>query len=437
MMRLFQRTSFATFILISLIYLATWILTTWNDWTFAGQTHYLKGIGTAAGILGYFLFSLSLLLSSRWPKIENCLGGLDQIYRIHHRLGIWGLVMIFLHPWIIALKWLPYQWDHFLLFVFPIHGRFSINIGSIALLLMLILIGLTISKILFYQQWKLSHKFLSLVFLLSTIHIILAEKKFGSSELSHLMLLIPMGIGLFGIMYKQLYIPLLKSLPVLHVIKANLINDEVVEIIFSSKEASFNHIPGQYAFFTFHGENLSPESHPFTLVKTTGERQISILAKARGDFTRLLYQQIRPGNWARIEGPYGRFDCRKGGQSQIWIAGGIGIVPFIAWIRSFKELDLMNRTIDLYYCFHRKNEAILVDEFEQVSQNLPNFRYFLFCSEETNRISAQKIQDSSKGLIKKEVFMCGPKRLTNELCQEFQSLGVPRDNILFEDFEFF
>ncbi len=43
---------------------------------------------------------------------------------------------------------------------------------------------------------------------------------------------------------------------------------------------------------------------------------------------------LRTGTRVQVEGPYGRFDFRKGGARQIWLAGGIGITPFLAWAES-------------------------------------------------------------------------------------------------------
>jgi hypothetical protein len=33
---------------------------------------------------------------------------------------------------------------------------------------------------------------------------------------------------------------------------------------------------------------------------------------------------------------FGGFDYRKGGQQQVWIAGGMGITPFMSWLRSLR-----------------------------------------------------------------------------------------------------
>jgi predicted ferric reductase len=415
------------------IFLVIWTLASFDDWK--NNCWPLKGIGTSLGVAGYFFFSLSLLLSSRWRKLEDWIGGLDQIYHLHRHLGIWGFCLILLHPWIEAFKWLPKHLDKFFLFTFPVHGRLSVNIGSIAFWLMIIILSITLLKLLPYDKWKVLHKFMSVVFVLASFHILLSEKRFGS-EIAQSLLLVPMAIGFFGIFYKQVFLPFFARYSLFKVINIKNINDNVVEVTLNVMGRAIKFTPGQYGFFSFDGPLLTKESHPFTLIETSDDSIIIILIKARGDFTKSLYQNIKTGYLARYEGPYGRFDYSHSGDSQIWIAGGIGIVPFLAWVRAIKNSETKLK-IDLYYCIHRKEDAIFYEEFQEFSKTYPHFQCFLHCSEEDNRIDFKKILNSSEGIAGKKVLMCGPMKLTSDLKKQFQALGVKKEDIYFEDFEFF
>ncbi len=59
------------------------------------------------------------------------------------------------------------------------------------------------------------------------------------------------------------------------------------------------------------------------------------MIKPLGDYTQQLHQQLQVGHSVRIEGPYGRFDG-QGVQErqQVWIAGGVGVTPFIALLEA-------------------------------------------------------------------------------------------------------
>ena len=423
----FSKGNFLCAIYIAFL-LGMWILLTVDHWKAA---RLLKGMGALLGVAGYCFFSFSFLLSSRWKPLENWFGGLDKIYHLHHRVGVWGFCLILVHPWFLATKWIPQRFDKFFSFLFPIHGRVSVNLGSYAFWLMLLLLGITLLKLLPYDKWKISHKFMSLVFFLASLHFLFSSQLFGPSIASKALLCIPMSVGFAGIVYKQFF-P--KPLIEYQVNRSNILNDNTIEVFLKPKGKSLSYIPGQYAFFSFQGPSISCESHPFTLCDNPDG--ISILVKARGDFTKSFYQHVKPGDLAYLEGPYGRFDYTKEGNSQIWIGGGVGIVPFLIWARLlFGQRD--EKKIDLFYCVHRKQDAIFLDELHHIHKEMPLFQIHLFCSEENRRINVPKIQKTIDGLQKRKILMCGPKRLTEDLCRQFSQIGVPKRNILFEDFEFF
>jgi predicted ferric reductase len=66
------------------------------------------------------------------------------------------------------------------------------------------------------------------------------------------------------------------------------------------------------------------------------ERAIELVetkaGRNNGDFTNRLREVVGPGMPARVSRPQGRFDREQGSERQIWIAGGIGITPFLAWL---------------------------------------------------------------------------------------------------------
>jgi len=89
---------------------------------------------------------------------------------------------------------------------------------------------------------------------------------------------------------------------------------------------------GQFVVLTFAGL-AAGERHPFSMSSGGGEGELDVTV-ASGDYTARLVDSLGPGDAARVLDPFGGFDYRDGGQRQIWIAGGIGVTPFISWIRS-------------------------------------------------------------------------------------------------------
>lgn len=414
------------------LFLISWIWITLPEWGRKGEGHILKGIGSLTGGAGYLFFCFSLFLSSRWKKIEDFIGGLDQIYRLHHKMGMWGFYLLLVHPWIQALKWIPGDLKRFFFTPFPFHQRLSVNLGSLAFLLMLTLIGITIFKLLPYDKWKLTHKFMVLVFILATLHFLLSKRRFDSSGFSLALLMIPMSLGSFGILYKQVWIPLFYHFPIYKVTHVLKMNAQVVKITLEPETIPLRFVPGQYVFFSLL-EKISREQHPFTICEFSATA-ISILVKVRGDFTKRLYQSVSLGDRARLDGPYGRFDYRYGLDNQVWIAGGIGIAPFLAWCGRIEKLS---GRIDLFYCYHRDEDVLCLEKLESLRQKTNRFYYHLYCSEKRSRLTFESLIEVVKDVKGKEIFMCGPKRLTHDFFEKLKKTGVKRRHIHFEDFEFF
>lgn len=416
------------------IYMVIWFLATIG--TTLCHCWPLKNWATSLGVGGYYLFSFSLLLSTRWRKLEDWFGGLDQIYHLHRKLGIWGFCLILLHPWVEALKWLPDHVEKFIYFILPIHGRLSVNLGAYAYWLMLGILGITFLNILSYNKWKILHKFMSLVFLLASLHILLSDKRVGS-EFAQSTLYLPMCVGFLAIFYKQIYAPYFARCPSFTVAEVKNINDNIIEVVLNPQKEPLRFIPGQYGFFTFFGSSISTESHPFTLIESAEGSTVSILVKAQGDYTINLYRHIKKGDLGIFEGPYGRLNYNQGGISQIWIAGGIGVVPFLAWIRAMKKTFPPRIKIDFYYCMHKEADAVFHTEFKEFSIAYPDFRIFLCCSEKAERLDIHKIINLSGNLRDQYIFMCGPLKLTRYFKAQFRACGVSDERIFVEDFEFF
>ena len=113
--------------------------------------------------------------------------------------------------------------------------------------------------------------------------------------------------------------------------------------------------------------------------------------KVFGYYTHHLFNNLQKGAVSKIERPCGSFsyeNCTN--KNQIWIAGGIGITPFISFIKSIKPES--EYTIKLFYCVRREDEAIYLNLFKQYEQSLNNtFQVIPFYSEENGYINQEYI----------------------------------------------
>ena len=97
-------------------------------------------------------------------------------------------------------------------------------------------------------------------------------------------------------------------------------------------------LPGQFVFVDFHQDGISAETHPFSIASTPGQTTLEVVVRSLGDYTSRL-MGLKPGAMARVEGPFGRFTYhRHRNRDQIWIAGGIGITPFMSMVQDARGL---------------------------------------------------------------------------------------------------
>ena len=150
-----------------------------------------------------------------------------------------------------------------------------------------------------------------------------------------------------------------------------------------------------------------------------------------GDYTSLL-KKLTKDTPVKLEGPYGRFCYHYHGKNQIWIAGGIGITPFLSMAGSLNDPSY---NIDLFYSVHNQQEAIYLNELVHISSRIKGFRVFPFYTEAQGRLNAEIVQATVGNLKGKEIFLCGPPPMMKALRSQFNKLKVHNRKIHSEEFQ--
>ena len=98
------------------------------------------------------------------------------------------------------------------------------------------------------------------------------------------------------------------------------------------------------------------------------ESRLGLSIKAAGDYTSELHDTLKTGTPAKLAGPYGEFDYHRGGRDQIWIAGGIGVTPFLSWIHALDgAFDL---SVDFFHSVSHDAAALYLDEIQAVAGSI-------------------------------------------------------------------
>jgi predicted ferric reductase len=416
---------------ISFIPLILWFSIKPFNERFDNFTITIINIGRIAGLLGMALFASVLVLSARLKFLENYFGGLNKMYAWHHFFGGVALALLLFHPLLLTAKYIPQSLDKAVLMFIPV-GNWPNNFGIFALYLMIILLVFTFYIRPRYHVWKLSHKFFGLAFFFAGLHAFLIPSDISRYLPLKIYMLILAGMGLTAFFYRSVFGRLLVKKFSYAVENIRALNNDILEIEMRPRNKKINFSPGQFVFAIFHSHGLKIEEHPFSIISSPQENNLKITIKSLGDYTSILRDKIKKGDAVKIEGPFGMLfsNGESNNKNQVWIAGGIGVTPFLSAAKDLKS----NNKIDLYYCVNNKEEAVYLDILSEISYNNNNFRIIPFYSKEFGFITADLIKKTSGNLESKEIFLCGPPTMMKSLKKQFKKLGINENPIHSEEF---
>jgi predicted ferric reductase len=367
------------------------------------------------------LMSSNVVLATRPLALDRFFGGLDKLF-VSHRLNGLAVAAILLGHFTLMPKstgWVPSK-----LVAYP------------NLTLLLVSIALAVAPrspwkrlvTLRYNHWKLEHRFMGVFLAAGLAHSVLAHPILLGLPATRLWVY---GVGTLGVvtyLYRELGECWFKERHVYRVGTPVHVAADVLEIELKPAARPIAHRSGQFAFVRF-ADGPSAEQHPFTLsAAPVRDHALRLSIRASGDFTRNLQTHLSSGSSVRVEGPYGGFDYRTGKSHQLWIAGGIGITPFLAFLGDFED----GREVSLVWSVRTRSEAPYLAEIERAVAEQTDIRFKLHVSSEQGRLSIPTL-----GLERPErlsAYLCGPVPMRKSLAEQLQRTGVPRREIHYEEF---
>ena len=234
-------------------------------------------------------------------------------------------------------------------------------------------------------------------------------------------------LGLLAYAYRETLERAVKERHVYEVGEPRHVADDVLEIPLSSAQRPVVFTAGQFAFVRFEG-GPTREQHPFTISMAPADGQLRFSIKASGDYTRDLQQHLAAGSVARIEGPYGRFDYRSGTSRQLWIAGGIGITPFLAFAGSVDS----DHDVRFIWTVRTESEVIYRHEIETALAERPNVRFSVHATSVAGHLKLADLDLAETSEL--SAYVCGPAPMRDAFVAQLLALGVPRKRIFYEEF---
>ncbi len=173
-------------------------------------------------------------------------------------------------------------------------------------------------------------------------------------------------------------------------------------------------------------------SRVMSILSSPNEKDvISIAFRNTGsDFKNALTLKDSIGKEILIEGPYGFFTLPKEKKERIvFIAGGIGITPFLSMVRFLDEKGF-DFPVNLMYFNRDKKSSAYLFELEKISSRYKNFTL----NASFQKISEDMIKKCVKDINGVKWYVVGPPGMMDAVFALLLKVGVDEDNIFKEGF---
>jgi predicted ferric reductase len=392
-------------------------------WTVARPAGQPTGsyIGQLLGAEAILLLSIGLVLISALPWVEEWFDGIDRAAIWHRRIAITGLVLL-----------LP----HVLLSANPngttLRGPLGL-IGAIGLVALAVwailprwqsvvpapLRGLVVAardaplvrdvRGVFggYERWRALHRTSGLCVAAGFVHGVRDGTPFHHAPVLRWSYVAIGGIGVGFYLYRELLARFYLSLHDYEVEAVREIDVDLLEVAMRPIGRPVDFVPGQFAMIYLEAKD-GWHRHPFTISSAPREGVLRVTVKGRGDYTSRMRELIEPGMPAVIGGPHGRFDYRKGTDRQVWIAGGVGVAPFLSWLRALD--GRLPHRVDFFYSV--AGEAPFAAEIRAIADRHESLHAHLIDTGLEGRLTPERVLTVADGdRSRLSVFMCGPREM--------------------------
>ncbi|MFO7276674.1 MAG: ferredoxin reductase family protein [Pseudomonadota bacterium] len=386
-------------------------------------------LSLALGASAFALMGTAALLGGRLRFVESALGGLDRVYLTHKWMAVWALAFASFHLVFQAeLK----EWDLAPILSLPRHHTRLVRQLSFVALMVIVLLAL--NRRIPYGTWRLWHKTSGPLFLIVVAHWLSIRSPIELSSPAGIWLGVIAAAGVAAAFYKLLLYPFFADHANYRVVNVSP-GPAGVHLQLAPVKRPIEFRPGQFGFLRIKEEGLR-EPHPFTIASGAGgEGHVHFVIRDLGDYTHRLVRNTTPGMYAEIYAPFGRFLRPVDAQREVWIAGGVGITPFLAWLS-----DEAGRNFDRVTFFYFFTPGREFPKAERVAE-LASRRGVELVPVSTGPASPEFIDRfraivSEAGAAAVRISFCGPQGLLREVQARMRENGVPERNLHFEYFEF-
>lgn len=184
--------------------------------------------------------------------------------------------------------------------------------------------------------------------------------------------------------------------------------------------------------------------HTFSLVSAPFQDDLVVATRMRDSAFKRAFKSLPIGSPVGLEGPFGSLTLHNDrARPAVFIAGGIGITPFMSILRQAAK-DQLPQRLSLLYSNRRPEDAAFLVELRELEQLNKNFRLLATMTEmgkstrpwdgETRLIDEDLIKTACRELSAPICYVAGPPAMVAAMRQTLNRAGIDDDDIRSEEF---
>jgi ferredoxin-NADP reductase len=213
------------------------------------------------------------------------------------------------------------------------------------------------------------------------------------------------------------------------------------------KTSQFDFKPGQSADLTLSNPpetDAEGNTRTFSIASPPFENQLTFATRMRDTAFKRSLKKIPLGTEVKIDSPMGTFTLLKNSvKPAVFLAGGIGITPFLSIVRQ-ADHDRLPHKLHLFYSNRRPEDAPFFDTLQMLEKSNSNFKLVCTMTEmpqsknewegETGFINQEMLSRHLTSLQGPIYYVAGPPAMVAGLRQMLVDANVDEDDIRTEDF---
>jgi ferredoxin-NADP reductase len=214
-----------------------------------------------------------------------------------------------------------------------------------------------------------------------------------------------------------------------------------------SKPSGFRHQAGQSLVMTL----ITPpetdsegDARTFTIASAPHEAELMIATRMRDTAFKRVLKTAPLGTTVRIDGPDGEMVLHEdAARPAVFLAGGIGITPFLAMARHAAN-ERLPHCLYLFYSNRRPEDAAFLAELQKMERLNPNYRLIATMAEpeksaqrwtgETGFIRREMLERHLADVTSPMYYFAGPPAMNMAMQKMLEDIGITEQAMRSEEF---